>query len=173
MGGLGGGGRGGGGGMGGGMGQPQSPVDTIKKNLDRTNPLTFLLDRKKPLSLTKAQQDTLKKFRDELRDAQRPVYAELDKLDVARAGGRGPGGMGPGGRGGPPPGGGRDGGGEASRGPGGPDDALRVLAAKLYDIQDSFRDRARLQLESTQRVRADSLEQAWLAEERKKMEKRG
>ena len=51
---------------------------------------------------------------------------------------------------------------------GGIDDPMRALAAKLTDIQDSFRDRARARLDSTQRMKADSLETLWLAEMRKK-----
>ena len=53
---------------------------------------------------------------------------------------------------------------------GGPGDTVRVLADKLTDIQDSFRDRARGQLNPEQKLKADSLEQVWLAELRKKDE---
>ena len=178
MGGMGGGmgggaGRGGrGGGMGGGGmgGSMKSPSQTLKQNMERTDPLKFLLDNKKPLSLTNAQRDTLKQYQKDMDELEKPVYKDLDKL-VADMPGRGAGAMGRGGMGG---GAGRGRGGSndsdstSGRGRrGGADDPIRALADKLTDIQDSFRDRARAQLDSTQRVKADSIENVWLAEMRK------
>ena len=48
-----------------------------------------------------------------------------------------------------------------------PDDTVRVRADKRTDIHDSFRDRARGQLDSMQKITANSLETLWLAELRK------
>ncbi len=150
----------------------KSPLQTLKDNMERTDPLKFLLDHKKPLSLTNTQRDTIKKYQKDMDDLEKPVYKDLEKL-VADMPGRSGGGMGRGGMGG---------GGGAGRGRGGVDDGdstsgrgrrggandpMRALADKLTDIQDSFRDRARAQLDSTQRVKADSIETAWLAEMRK------
>ena len=168
-----GGGRGGGrgGGMGGGSmgGNMKSPAAALKDNLERTDPLKFLLDHKKPLSLTNAQRDTLKRFQKDMSDMQEPIYKDLEKL-VADMPGRGAGAMGRGGIGAGRGRGGVDNSdstvGSGRRG--GPDDPMRAIALKLTDIQDSFRDRARAQLDSTQRVKADSLETLWLAELRKK-----
>ena len=170
-------------------GAGQSPVQSLRENLEHTDPLKFLLDRKKPLALTKPQKDTLERYRNDMKDAQKPVYQDLEKLvaESPRGGGQG-GGLG-GGLGGGMGGGGMGSGGGGARGRRGGGDGndadttagggrgrgamggpMRDLAAKLSDIQDSFRDRARAQLTGPQRVVADSLEKSWLEEERKQIE---
>ena len=153
----------GGPGMGGSM---KSPAALAKERIEQADPIEFLLDRKKPLELTKEQQDTFKSLRKEMRQTQAPLFKDLDKLfgDLPQRGGRGGG----------PPGGGM-GGGMGSGMPGGmgagAPDTVRAVLGKLSDIQDSFRDRAREQLTAEQRTRADSLQQVMLAEERAKFEK--
>lgn len=173
-GGMGGGGRGGGrgrGGMGGGGmdgDRMKSPAETVKAHLEQNDPLKFLLDRKKPLSLSGTQRDTIKRYQQEMEDAQRPVFKALDKLSSSMPGrgGMGAGGRGRGGDGERGGAGGDEADGRDRRG--GPGDTIRVLADKLTDIQDSFRDRARGQLDAIQKITADSLETLWLAELRKK-----
>jgi len=165
-GGMGGGGMGGGigargdgmGGRGGGMGSGsmKSPAAMARERLEKADPIELLLDRKKLLELSKEQQDTFKSLRKEMQRMQEPLFKDLDKLfgDMPQRGGRG---------GGAPPGGG-----EPS---GGAPDAVRVVIARISDMQDSFRDRAREQLDPLQRTRADSLQQVMLEEERAKFEK--
>lgn len=197
MGGMGGGGMGGGaggrggGGMGGrggpGMGgSMKSPAAMARERIEKADPIEFLLDRKKPLELTKPQQETFKSLRKEMRHMQEPLFKDLDKLfaDMPQRGGRGggaapgggmgggiPGGMG-GGAGGSGRGGGRPDGEQSGGGPGGgASDTVRAVMSKLSDIQDSFRDRAREQLKPEQRTRADSLQQVMLEEERAKFER--
>ncbi len=168
-----------------------SPVDAIKANLEANDPLKFLLDRKKPLDLTKAQKDTLERFRNDMHDAQKPVYKDLEQqvaqmqkergerggIGGGMGGGMGPeggmggarGGRGGRGRGDEPP----DSTGEGRGREGGPGAGpFKLYADKLADIQDSFRDRARAQLTAPQRAKADSMQDAWLAEQRKKDEER-
>ena len=186
------------GGMGGGMdsgmggrgaagppGAMTSPADVIRTNLDNTNPMKFLLDHKKPLSLTSAQQDTMKRYRKEMEDMQKPVFRELEaffrqapstgrgmgaETGMGRGAGSDMGGEMSGGMGGPP-GGGRAGG---SGGPGENTQArslpepAKLLVGRLTDIQDSYRDRARAQLTEAQRAQSDSIEVVWLAKQRKK-----
>ena len=148
----------GGPGMGGSM---KSPAAMAKERIEQADPIAFLLDRKKPLELTKEQQDTFKSLRKEMRHTQAPLFKDLEKLfgDMPQRGGRG-GGRRPGEE---PPAGGPTGGGAP--------DTVRAVLGKLSDIQDSFRDRAREQLTAEQRTRADSLQQVMLAEERAKFEK--
>ncbi len=142
----------GGPGMGGGM---KSPAAMTKERIQQADPVEFLLDRKKPLELTKEQQDAFKSLRKEMQHMQAPLFKELDKLF-----------------GGMPPRGGRGGGSPPAGGMGGgAPDTVRVVVGRLSDIQDSFRDRAREQLTALQRTRADSLQQVILAEERAKSEK--
>lgn len=149
-----------------------SPIDEIRENVESNDPLKFLLDRKKPLTLTQAQRDTIERYRSDMKDAQTPVFKEMEQLvadrprerDGERGGGRG------GARGGRGPGGEPSDSVGAGRGPGG--GPFRECANKLMDIQDAFRDRARAQLTATQRATADSLEQSWLADLRKKDEAR-
>ena len=148
----------GGPGMGGSM---KSPAAMAKERIEQADPIEFLLDREKPLELTKEQQDTFKSLRKEMRQTQAPLFKELDKLfgDQPQRGGRG-GGPSGGSMGGSMPGG---------MGAGAPD-TVRAVLGTLSDIQDSFRDRAREQLTAEQRTRADSM-QPMLAEERAKFEK--
>jgi len=170
MGGMGGGGMGGGmgggrGGGGGGMGRRggpgigggsmKSPAAMARERLAQADPIEFLLDRKKPLELTKEQRIAFKSLRKEMQRMQAPLFKDLDELfgDMPQRGGRG---------GGSPPAGGMG---------GGAPDTVRVVVGRLSDIQDSFRDRAREQLTALQRTRADSLQQVMLAEERAKSEK--
>jgi hypothetical protein len=157
MGGGRGGGRGGPGGRGMGGGSMKSPAAMARERLEKADPIEFLLDRKKPLELTKEQQESLKSLRKEMQRTQAPVFTVLDKLfgDTSPRGG--------------PPGGGMPGGGASERTL---PDTVRSVFAKLSDIQDSFRDRAREQLTATQRTRADSLQQVMLAEEREKRQPR-
>jgi hypothetical protein len=147
-------------------GSMKSPAALAKERIEQADPIEFLLDRKKPLELTKEQQDTFKSLRKEMRQTQAPLFKDLDKLfgEVPQRGGRGggPAGGGMGGR--------MSGGTPGEMGAGAPD-TVRAVLGKLSDIQDSFRDRAREQLTAQQRTRADSLQQAMLAEERAKFEK--
>jgi hypothetical protein len=147
-------------------GSMKSPAALAKERIEQADPIEFLLDRKKPLELTKAQQDTFKSLRKEMRQTQAPLFKDLDKLfgDLPQRGGRG---------GGPPGGGmgGRMSGGMPGEMGAGAPDTVRTVLGKLSDIQDSFRDRAREQLTAEQRTRADSLQQVMLAEERAKFEK--
>ncbi len=165
---------------GGGMGGPRrSPTAMIKENLERNDPISFLLDKKKELALRDAQKDSLKSLHKEMQRMQSPLFKEMDKVFAelmesgarggARGGGMG-GGMGGGQRGGgmPPGGEGPDGGGRGMAA--GMPDTARVLATRLSDIQDSFRDRARTQLDDGQRRTADSLYNVFLENERKKAE---
>ncbi|BAH38412.1 MAG TPA: hypothetical protein DGD08_03495 [Gemmatimonas aurantiaca] len=188
MGGMGGGGMGGGmggrGGMGGGPGgRPggpgsRTPVDVARDRMKQTDPLAFLLDHKKELALTKAQQDTFKVYRKELEEKQSPVFKDLQKVSTeepanggaANGGGRGGMGGGMGGRDGrrPP----SDSAGRDAAGPFA-SDAVRALFSRLADIQDAYRDRARTKLDETQRVRADSIQNAALEKQREKMQNRG
>jgi hypothetical protein len=136
-------------------GSMKSPAATAKERIEQADPIEFLLDRKKPLELTKEQQDAFKSLRKAMQHTQAPLFKDLDKLfgDMAPRGGRGVG---------SPPGGGLG---------GGAPDTVRAVLGMLSDIQDSFRDRAREQLTAEQRTRADSLQQVMLAEERAKFEK--
>ncbi|MDQ8158461.1 MAG: hypothetical protein P3B76_04890 [Gemmatimonadota bacterium] len=156
MGGGGMGGRGGGPGGGRGGGTMTSPADMARDNLKQADPIAFLLDRKKPLDLTKAQSASLKALRKEMQRTQQPLFKSLEQLSDDRPprGQRG-GGMGGGAPGGAP--------GDM---PGGAPDTVRALIGRLADVQDSFRDRAREQLSEMQRTRADSLMQVRLADER-------
>ncbi len=159
---MGGGRRGGGmGGPGMGGGSRRTPAAIVKENLEKNDPIAFLLDRKKPLTLTDPQKDSLKAFRKEMQHMQEPLFKDMEKIfaDEAQQGG--------GGQGGGRRGGGMGGG----RGMGAmlPDTA-RVIVARLTDIQDAFRDRARAQLNGGQRHIADSIMTALLDEERKRSE---
>lgn len=195
MGGMGGGmggGRRGGGGMGGqGMGgSRKTPASLVKENLEKSDPIAFLLDRKKPLSLSDVQRDSLKIFRKEMQHMQEPLFKDMDKVftDLEKNGengaeggaGRRSGGMGGG------MGGGRRGGGMGGGAMGGDDegpdggrgarlaamlpDTAKTIVARLTDIQDAYRDRARGQLNDGQRHIADSLMTSILDEQRKKDE---
>ncbi len=168
-GGMGGGGMGGGiggrgdgmGGRGGGMGggSMMSPAAMARERLEKADPIEYLLDRKKLLELSREQQDTFKSLRKEMQRAQEPLFKDLDKLfgDMPQRGGRG--------GGGPP-----DGGMAGGLGGGAPD-AVRVVIGKISDMQDSFRDRAREQLNPVQQTCADSLQLVILEEERARFEK--
>ncbi len=161
-GGMGGGSRGGGmggrGGPGMGGGSMPSPARMARQNLEKADPIRFLLDHKKPLELTKEQASSFKALRKDMHDAQKPLFKDLEHVFGAmstRAGG----------------GGGRRG--EPGEGPmtagapgGGAPDTVRAVIGRLSDIQDSFRDRAREQLTAEQRTRADSLQQVMLAKAR-------
>ena len=166
-------GRGGPGGRGG-FGQRVSPAATLKDNLEHNDPVAFLLDRKKPLALSGAQRDSLKVFRKEMRRRQEPLFKDMEGLATDREqqgarGGRG--------RGGRSDGGGPDGGGGASGRGGdraaraGASDTMRVLIDRLTEIQDAYGERARTQLSESQRAKADTLMERFLADERKRAEK--
>ena len=172
------GGRGGGmGGRGGGMGggSMKSPAAMARERLEQADPIEFLLHRKKPLELTKEQQDAFKSLRKEMQRTQAPLFKDLEKLfgEMPQRGGRGVGAPPGGGMGGGMGGGGRPGEERPNGGApgGGAPDTVRAVLGKLSDIQDRFRDRAREQLTAEQRTRADSLQQVMLAEERAKFEK--
>ncbi len=145
---MGGGGRGGGmGGPGMGGGNRQSPATVVKENLEKNDPIAFLLDRKKPLALSGTQKDSLKVLRKEMQHTQEPLFMEMDKLFAEarqQRGGRRIGAMLP--------------------------DTARALMGQLTDIQDAYRDRARGQLSEGQRHVADSLMTSFLEEQRKKDE---
>ncbi len=191
-----GGGRRGGGGMGGPSmgGSRKTPATLVKENLEKSDPIAFLLDRKKPLTLSDMQKDSLKIFRKEMQHMQEPLFKDMDKIfaDQEKNGengaeggsGRRGGGMGGGGMGGGRRGGGM--GGAGAGGAGGDDegadggrgarlaamlpDTAKTIVARLTDIQDAYRDRARGQLNDGQRHIADSLMTAMLDEQRKKDE---
>ncbi|QJR34003.1 hypothetical protein [Gemmatimonas groenlandica] len=165
-GGVGGGGMGGGaGGRGGGMGARggrgmgggmKSPAAMARERLEQADPLEFLLDRKKPLELTKPQQESFKTLRKEMQRMQAPLFKDLETLfgdmprrEVPRGGGRG----------------------DSGTPSGGAPDTVRAVIGTLSDIQDSYRDRAREQLTPIQRTRADSLQQIMLAKARERFEK--
>lgn len=179
----------GGGRRGGGMGGPgmggsrKTPASLVKENLENSDPIAFLLDRKKPLTLTDMQKDSLKIFRKEMQHMQEPLFKDMDKIftDLEKNGdnglesgsGRRGGGMGGGRRGGGMGAGGTDDGPDGGRGarlaamlP----DTAKTIVARLTDIQDAYRDRARGQLSDGQRHIADSLMTAILDEQRKKDE---
>jgi hypothetical protein len=144
-----------------GGGSMRSPAAMARERLEQADPLAFLLDRKKPLELTKPQQESFKALRKEMQRMQAPLFKDLETLfgDMPRRGGM--------------PGGGRGAGTTPSSGPpdGAPSDTVRAVVGKLSDIQDAYRDRAREQLTAMQRTRADSLQQILLAKEREKFEK--
>ncbi len=155
-GGMGGGRRGGmgnGQGMGGG-GSRSSPATMVKETLEKNDPIAFFLDRKKSLTLSNPQKDSLKAFRKEMQRMQEPLFKDLDKIFAdekqqggargGQVGGRGMGAMLP--------------------------DTAKTIVARLTDIQDAYRDRARGQLNDGQRHISDSLMTALLDEERKKNE---
>lgn len=145
--GRGGAGRGGpGGGMGGGRGA--SPAALAKERLEQADQLTLMLDHHKPLALSKMQQDSVKRLRKEMREMQEPLFKQFETLATDGISSRGQG---------------RGGGLAALL----PDTAKRVLA-RIEDIQDAYRDRARAQLDSTQRVRVDSIQTALQEKEREK-----
>lgn len=191
MGGMGGmrGGMGGGMGRGGmrggppGRGSRKSPADMIKQRLHEANSLVFLLDHKKPLALTKPQEDSIKQYRKDVEQLQKPLFSSLKTVlgdGMARAPQGGPGGPGMrggmGGRGGTARGTDpRDEGEEGPDGPGVGDvrflpDTARALVARLEDIQQAYGDKARALLDPFQRQRADSIQSALLAEQRAKMQ---
>lgn len=184
-----------GGGMGGGPGMGgarRSPAAMLKENLEANDPIAFLLDRKKALLLTDLQKDSLKTYRKEMQRMQEPLFKDVEKqfTDIAaqggagrggemgsggsgrRGGGMGGGGMGGGGMGGGGMGGGSRGGGDDAggmgRGMGAMPDTVKSLITRLNDIQDAYRDRARTQLNESQRHSADSMMTIMLEEQRKK-----
>ena len=136
----------------GGGGSRRSPATTVKENLEKNDPIAFLLDRKKPLTLSDPQKDSLKAFRKEMQHMQEPLFKDMEKIFTDEAkqgdargsqgGGRGMGAMLP--------------------------DEAKTIVARLTDIQDAYRDRARGQLNDGQRHIADSLMTAVLEDERKK-----
>lgn len=162
-GGIGGGRRGGMGGPGMGDGARRTPATMVKDNLEKNDPIAFLLDRKKPLTLSDAQKDSLKLFRKEMQRMQEPLFKDIEKIfaDEAPQSGGGPGGG---------PGGGRRGGGMGGGKGAILPDTAKVIVARLTDIQEAYRDRARTQLNDGQRHIADSLLTALLDEERNKDE---
>ncbi|MBL0937661.1 MAG: hypothetical protein IBJ03_02140 [Gemmatimonadaceae bacterium] len=150
-----------GGGMGGGMrrggppggmprGRGTSPVAMTKERLEQADQLSLILDNQKPLKLSKAQQDSVKRLRKEMRTMQEPLFKQFETLIVDSLSARGP----------------RGGGMRAML----PDTAQRVLARIEY-IQDAFRDQGRAQLDSTQRVSLDSIQSVRLEREREKAQK--
>jgi hypothetical protein len=117
---------------------PTAPAASapVKKNADRTDPLQFLLDRKKPLGIPATVEDSLKNYRKEMRHMQEVVYKDLDKAASKKEQGQ------------PPSAG-----------------VLLQLAseasARIHDIQDAYRDRGRELLTEGQRQQVDSLEAVW------------
>lgn len=184
MGGMGGmgGGMGGmrGGGMRGGRGGPpgagkrRSPADLARERLENANTLAFLLDHRRPLRLTRMQTDSIKRYRKDVEQLQKPLFASLD--DVMRGSmPRGPRGRAPGMNDGMSDGM-SDGRGDGPSGEAGTDrlfpDTARTLLRRLEDIQQSYVDRAWAQLDSTQRRRADSIQTVRLQELREKARER-
>ena len=131
-----GGGGGGGGGQSNGSSTPPAASAPLKKNSDRTDPLTFLLDRKKPLEMSKQTEDSLKYYRGEMRHMQDVVYKDLDKAAVKKENGQPPSAV-----------------------------VLLQLSteasARVKDIQEAYRDRGRLLLTDVQRQKVDSMESIW------------
>ena len=144
-------GRGGPGGRGG-FGQRVSPAATLKDNLEHNDPVAFLLDRKKPLALSGTQRDSLKVFRKEMRRRQEPLFKDMEGLAADREQQGARGGRGRGAR-------------------AGASDTMRILIDCLTDIQDAYGERARTQLSESQRAKADTLMERFLADERKRAEK--
>ncbi|GAB1341627.1 hypothetical protein [Gemmatimonas sp.] len=154
-------------------GNRRSPADMARERLKAANPLEFLLEHKKPLALSKAQQDSIKHYRKDVEQMQKPLFAALD--DAMRSGTSAGGQRGAGGR---PVGGMRNGGASSGRmGDGDPEvemadrwlpDTARTLLKRLEDIQQAFGERARAQLHSNQLVRADSIQAVKLEEQRAK-----
>lgn len=108
----------------------------LKRIADRTDPIGFLLDKKKQLQLSKPAEDTLKKYRDEMRHMQDIVYKDLDKAALKKEQGLVP-------------------------SPGAVANLVKEANARVTDIQDAYRDRARASLNEGQRKQIDSLEAIW------------
>lgn len=169
-GGMGGGMRGGGmrGRGGPGMGQRSSPTKRLRERLEESSTVAFLLDHKKPLALTKLQQDSLKAYRKDVERLQKPLFASLEQVlsEATTRGLR---------RGDGPPPGAIDDGANGGR-PGALDDLLpdsaRTLLRRLEDVQQAYGERARAQLDATQRARADSIQSARLEAQRAEAMKR-
>lgn len=126
----------GGGGQQQGSTSPPAASLAIKKNLDRSDPLNFLLERKKPLDLNKTVEDSIKLMRKEMQRMQEVIYKDLDKAASTKERGELP---------------------SAT--------IILTLTKdseeRVKDIQAAYRDRARLMLDGKQLVRADSLEVDW------------
>jgi hypothetical protein len=126
----------GGGGQNTGSTTPPAASAPLKKNADRTDPVNFLLDRKKPLEISKPVEDSLKHYRGEMRHMQDVVFKDLDKAATKKDNGQPP------------------------------SDAVLLqlstdAAARVQDIQDAYRDRSRLLMSDRQRQQVDSMEAIW------------
>lgn len=108
----------------------------VKKNADRTDPIAFLLDKKKPLELSKALEDSLKNYRKEMRHMQDVVFKNLDNAATKKEQGQPP-------------------------SPGVIAQLSAEAGARIKDIQDAYRDRSRELLNERQRHQIDSLEAIW------------
>jgi hypothetical protein len=108
----------------------------IKRVLDKSDPLEFLLDRKKPLEITKVLEDSLKYMRKEMQRMQEVVYKDLDKAATVKEQGQPP-------------------------SPTVVFNLTKESEDRVKDIQSAYRDRARGMLSPQQIQRADSLETIW------------
>lgn len=109
---------------------------SIKRMYDKSDPLAFLLERKKPLELNKALEDSLKLLRKEMQRMQEVIYKDLDKAATVKEQGQLP----------------------------SPTVVLGMTKeseSRVKDIQSAYRDRARAMLSERQTVQADSLEVIW------------
>jgi len=124
---------------GGGANSPTTPPaasSNIKRILDKSDPLAFLLDSKKSLNLQKSQEDSLKFLRKEMQRMQEVIYKDLDKAAAVKDRGQ----------------------------PLSPTiifSMTKESEERVKDIQSAYRDRARGMLTERQTVQADSLEVIW------------
>ncbi|MDQ6611652.1 MAG: hypothetical protein M3Y64_04400 [Gemmatimonadota bacterium] len=109
----------------------------LKRTSDRNDPLDFLLERKKPLGLTRMVEDSLKYYRKEMRHMQDVVFKDLDAAAIKKD---------PSGQ--PPS-----------------NTVIMSLTkdadARVRDIQSAYHDRALVLLDATQKHQVDSLEAIW------------
>lgn len=125
--------------QGGGGSSPTTPPaasSSIKRILDKSDPLAFLLASKKVLALKKPLEDSLKLLRKEMQRMQEVVYKDLDKAAAVKERGQ----------------------------PLSPTiifSMTKESEERVKDIQSAFRDRGRAMLSEHQTLHADSLEVIW------------
>ena len=109
----------------------------LKRTTDRSDPLDFLLEKKKSLNLSKMVEDSIKNYRKEMRHMQDVVFKDLDALAVKKD---------PAGQ---------------------PPSITVVMSLtkdaddRVKDIQSAYRDRAHALLDEKQKHQIDSLEAIW------------
>lgn len=127
-----------------------SAVDDVRRNLEATDPLRFLLNYRDALALRSEQVQALQRDQRDMADSLSAVLDALDRTISAAAAANNRSAT------------------AASR----DHAALEVfrMVDRLADIQDTFRTRARHRLSVDQRVLADACEAEWLATQRKRIE---